>query len=42
VLITALSDESSRYEETGSLRVSTDVDVRLLFGDLLARLRAHG
>ena len=42
VLITALSDESSRYEETGSLRVYTDVDVRLLFGDLLAKLRAHG
>jgi hypothetical protein len=41
VLVTALSDESCRYEETGSVRVYTDVDVRLLVADLLAKLRLH-
>lgn len=45
VLVTALSDESSTWTETaadgGARRVYTDVDTRLLFGDLLARLRRH-
>jgi hypothetical protein len=47
VLVTALSDESSAYTETAAApagatrRVYTDVDVRLLFGDMLARLRHH-
>jgi inosine-uridine nucleoside N-ribohydrolase len=44
VLVTALSDESSTYTEStdgGIRRVYTDVDVRLLFGDLLAKLRLH-
>jgi hypothetical protein len=47
VLVTALSDESSTWTETtagpdgGVRRVCTDVDTRLLFGDLLARLRLH-
>jgi purine nucleosidase len=47
VLVTALSDESSTYTETtaapggGARRVYTDVDVRLLFGDMLAKLRHH-
>jgi hypothetical protein len=47
VLVTALSDESSTYTETtaapggGARRVYTDVDVRLLFGDMLAKLRGH-
>jgi len=45
VLVTALSDESSTWTETtagGAVRrVYTDVDTRLLFGDLLARLRRH-
>ena len=41
VLVTALSDESSTWRPTPSGRVCTDVDVRLLFGDLLAKLRLH-
>jgi hypothetical protein len=47
VLVTALTDESSTYTETaadagrGLRRVYTDVDFRLLVGDLLARLRLH-
>ena len=45
VLVTALSDESSTWTETtvgGAVRrVYTDVDTRLLFGDMLARLRLH-
>ena len=45
VLVTALSDESSSYTESatsgGTRRVYTDVDVRLLFGDMLAKLRLH-
>lgn len=43
VLVTALSDESSTWTESRAgdavRRVYTDVDTRLLFGDLLARLR---
>ncbi|MGY1815179.1 nucleoside hydrolase [Blastococcus sp. SYSU D00820] len=45
VLLTALDDESSRYTVSAAggaeRRVYTDVDTRLLFGDLLARLRLH-
>jgi purine nucleosidase len=47
VLVTALTDESSTWTETpatdgrGLRRVYTDVDFRLLMGDLLARLRLH-
>lgn len=47
LLVTALTDESSRYTETpaepgrGVRRIYTDVDFRLLMGDLLARLRLH-
>jgi hypothetical protein len=47
VLVTALSDESSTYAETpatptrGARRMYTDVDTRLLFGDMLAKLRHH-
>ena len=47
VLVTALTVESSRWTSSvaeggrGERRVYTDVDTRLLFGDLLARLRAH-
>jgi hypothetical protein len=47
VLVTALSDESSTYTAAaagpggGVRRVYTDVDVRLLFGDMLAQLRLH-
>lgn len=45
VLVTALSDESSSHTETTTAgvvrRVYTDVDTRLLFADLLARLRLH-
>ncbi|SDC88799.1 Inosine-uridine preferring nucleoside hydrolase [Geodermatophilus telluris] len=47
VLLTALSDESSTSREVPSAadaparRVYTDVDVRLLFGDMLAKLRRH-
>jgi purine nucleosidase len=41
VLVTALDDESSTYRETPTGRVYTDVDVRLLFGDVLAKLRLH-
>jgi hypothetical protein len=41
VLVTALSDESSTYRDSPNGRVYTDVDVRLLFADLLAKLRLH-
>ncbi|MGY1623605.1 nucleoside hydrolase [Geodermatophilus sp. SYSU D00965] len=47
VLVTALSDESSTHTDTSAgqggaeRRVYTDVDVRLLFGDMLAKLRRH-
>ena len=41
VLVTALDDESSTYRETPTGRVYTAVDVRLLFADLLAKLRLH-
>ena len=42
VLVTALDDASSTWTEAGpARRVCTDVDVRLLVADLLARLRLH-
>jgi purine nucleosidase len=41
VLVTALSTESSTYTVQGRRRVYTDVDTRLLFADLLAKLRRH-
>jgi hypothetical protein len=47
VLVTALGDESSSFTTTpasadrGARRVYTDVDFRLIVGDLLARLRLH-
>ncbi|SFU02981.1 hypothetical protein SAMN05660657_04895 [Geodermatophilus amargosae] len=47
VLVTAPSDGSSTWTTTetdpgaAARRVYTDVDVRLLFGDMLARLRRH-
>lgn len=48
VLVTALSDESSRRTTTtaggpgvGGRHVYTDVDFRLVVGDMLARLRQH-
>ena len=42
VLVTALTDESSRYTTAGEgRRIYTDVDFRLLVGDLLARLHRH-
>jgi hypothetical protein len=47
LLVTALTDASSTYTETpaepgrGLRRTYTDVDFRLLMGDLLARLRLH-
>jgi hypothetical protein len=47
VLVTALTDESSRFTATpagpgrGPRRVYTDVDVRLLVADMLARFRLH-
>jgi inosine-uridine nucleoside N-ribohydrolase len=41
VLVTALDDESSAFRSTPGGRVYTDVDVRLLFGDMLAKLRRH-
>ena len=47
LLVTALGDESSTVTATpatatsGARRIYTDVDVRLLVGDLLARLRLH-
>jgi purine nucleosidase len=39
VLVTALDDASSTFRTTPNGRVYTDVDVRLLFGDMLAKLR---
>lgn len=47
LLVTALTDESSTYTETlaepgcGARRLYTDVDFRLIVGDLMARLRLH-
>jgi hypothetical protein len=41
VLVTALDDASSTWTGSPTRRVYTDVDVRLLFGDMLARLRLH-
>ena len=47
VLVTALADESGRFTATpagpgrGPRRVYTDVDVRLLVADMLARFRLH-
>jgi purine nucleosidase len=47
LLVTALTDESSVFTSTaasgdrGARRVYTDVDFRLIVGDLLARLRLH-
>ena len=44
VLVTALDDASSRWTTSPSTperRIYTDVDVRLLVADLLARLRLH-
>ena len=41
VLVTALDDESSSWTGSPGGRVYTDVDVRLLVADLLARLRLH-
>jgi hypothetical protein len=41
VLVTALTTESCAWSTEGRRRVYTDVDTRLLFGDLLARLRLH-
>ena len=48
VLVTALDDATSAWTETtagpggAARRVYTDVDVRLMVADLLARLRLHG
>jgi inosine-uridine nucleoside N-ribohydrolase len=47
VLVTALTDESSSYTASFSpggaeRRVYTDVDFRLLVGDMLAKFRRHG
>ena len=48
VLVTALTDESSSFTTTppsaagGARRVYTDVDFRLVVGDLLAKLRLRG
>jgi hypothetical protein len=41
VLVTALDDASSTWTGSPSRRVYTDVDVRLLVADLLAKLRRH-
>jgi inosine-uridine nucleoside N-ribohydrolase len=41
VLVTALSCESSAWQEAPTGRVFTEVDQRLLVGDLLAKLRLH-
>jgi hypothetical protein len=47
LLVTALTDESSTFTETpvqdgrGARRVYTDVDFRLVVGDMHARLRLH-
>ncbi|WP_138733275.1 nucleoside hydrolase [Modestobacter excelsi] len=41
VLVTALDDASSTWTGSPTRRVYTDVDVRLLVADLLARLRLH-
>ena len=41
VLVTALTDTTSTWTEVASRRVFTDVDVRLLVADLLAKLHRH-
>jgi purine nucleosidase len=41
VLVTALDDESSTWRTTPNGRIYTAVDVRLLFADMLAKLRLH-
>lgn len=41
VLVTALDDASSTWQATPGGRLYTDVDQRLLVGDLLAKLRLH-
>ncbi|WP_138759921.1 nucleoside hydrolase [Modestobacter altitudinis] len=41
VVVTALDDASSTWTGSPTRRVYTDVDVRLLVADLLARLRLH-
>jgi purine nucleosidase len=41
VLVTALTTDSCTATVEGRRRVYTDVDTRLLFGDLLAKLRLH-
>ena len=45
VLVTALTTESSRWTTTSgdgaTVHVCTDVDFRLIVGDLLAKLRGH-
>jgi purine nucleosidase len=47
LIVTALTDESSTFTTTpagvdrGELRVYTDIDFRLIVGDLLAKLRLH-
>jgi hypothetical protein len=41
LLVTALTDESSSFTTDGPRRVYTDVDFRLLVGDMLARFRLH-
>ena len=41
LLVTALTTDSSTSAPEGSVRVYTDVDMRLIVGDLLAKLRLH-
>jgi purine nucleosidase len=41
LLVTALDDESSTWRTTPNGRIYTAVDVRLLFADMLAKLRLH-
>ena len=41
LLVTALTTDSSTWSPAGSVRVYTDVDMRLIVGDLLAKLRLH-
>ena len=41
LLVTALTTDSSTSAPEGSARVYTDVDMRLIVGDLLAKLRLH-
>lgn len=41
VLVTALDEESSTFAVVGRTRVFSDVDFRLIVGDMLAKLRMH-